>query len=178
MGNLKLIVVVEDKEEEQKKALDAIKSALCPENEEELWARIIPNSPQVGLKEAKILVLFASDLATALSRVEFLEEVGSTGMTGVITDLMFPKTAGAKEEPNGLGVIVACIHSGVPVVVCSDTDHHDVGYLKTVFPVLSSAHPKGEIPVILDTKDWVAAVSLLLKQFAKPEVIPSTQPPA
>lgn len=169
MVNPKIIVIVEDKEEEQKRALDAIKLALCPGGDEEMWARIIPNSPQVGLKEAKTLILFASDLDTALTRIKFLEEVGSTGMTGAITDLMFPKTTGAKEEPNGLGVIVACIHSGVPVVVCSDTDHHDVGYLKTVFPVLSSAHPKGEIPVILDTKDWDAAVSLLLKQLAQPE---------
>jgi len=169
MGKPKVIVVVEDKEEEQKRALDAIKAALCPEGDEESWARITPNSPQVSLKNAKVLVLFASDLEVALDRMEFLGHTSVAGIAGVITDLMFPKSKGAKEEPNGLSVIVSCVHSGVPVVVCSDTDHHDVGYLKTVFPVLGSAHPKGEIPVILDSKDWSAAVASLLKLMAKPE---------
>lgn len=163
---LKIIAVVEDKEEEQKKALEAIKCALGIETEE-LWVNITPGSPQVGLQQAETLVLFAANLTVAQERMNFLSNL--TDVAGVITDLMFPASVGAKEEPNGLGVIVSCIHSGIPVVVCSDTDHHDVGYLKTVFPVLSSAHPKGEIPVILDTKDWNVAVASLLKLMAKPE---------
>ena len=166
---------MEDKEEEQKKALGAIKVALNAEDDEEIGCTIIPGNPQVGLKNAGALILFASDLEVADRRITFLneflnnEEVGKTAAHGVITDLMFPKSKGAKEEPNGLSVIVSCIHSGIPVVVCSDTDHHDVVYLKTVFPVLGSAHPKGEIPIILDNKDWTKAVASLLNLMAKPE---------
>ena len=167
MNTVKVFVVVEDKEEEQKRALMAIKVALDAVDDEETWVRIMPGCPQVGLKMAKALILFASDLETADNKIFFLETAGRTGPTGVITDLMFPPKRGAKEEPNGLGVMVMCIKSGIPVVVCSDTDHHDVGYLKTVFPILGSAHPKGEIPVILDNKDWDVAVASLLRLMTK-----------
>ena len=163
----RIIVVVEDKISEQENALEAIKAFYGP-TEEMPRLEIIPGCPQVGLADAKTLVLFASNLNTAKSRVEFLRKLMITAEVGVLTDLMFPVEKGGEEEPNGLGVIAECIEAGVPVVVCSDTDHHAVGWLRTTFPILGKAHPIGNIPVILDTKDWVKAIGLLAEVMGGP----------
>ena len=161
---IKLILIVEDKEDEQMKAFDEIKLLLSPDDEEEIWFRAKPFI-QVGLKKAKTIVFFVSDMSMAEKRIDLLNKLSHLGQVGVITDLMFPREQDGKEEPNGLGVIASCIQSGFPVVVCSDTDHHDVNYLKPIFPLLGKAHPIGDIPVLLDKKDWKRAISLLMEKL-------------
>jgi hypothetical protein len=163
---IKLFVVIEDKKEEQEKALSAIKETLEIDEDAENAGKIIPGSPMFSFSKAKILVHFASELDTATHRVKFIREARSAGgvdIVGIITDLMFPKNIGGEEEPNGFSVIAECITHDIPVVVCSDIDHHEVGYLKPIFPILGNAHPRGEIPIILDDKDWKKAISSLLK---------------
>ena len=77
----------------------------------------------------------------------------------VITDLMFPgKKGNANIQANGIEVILKAIEYTVPVVVCSDTDHHDVSFMQPLALVLGKLHPAGRIPVILDKKDWARAV--------------------
>ncbi len=163
---LKLFVVVEDKKEEQEKALSAIKETMGIEECAENAGKIISGSPMFSFPEAKIFVHFAGELDTATHRIRFIKEARSAGgivIMGIITDLMFPRTRGDnKEEANGFGVIAECINNDIPVVVCSDIDHHELGHLKPIFPVLENAHPKGEIPMVLDNKDWEKAISLLL----------------
>jgi len=167
----KAFIVIEDKLVEQGKALEAIKRVLVAEGDEEL--SFLPGSEH-GLDirsfvGAKVTVLFAADLETAKRRIGLTKVLAKVHQVCVLTDLMFPVRTGGKEEPNGLTVLADCIDRGVPVVVCSDTNHHDVSYLKEIFPILGKAHPKGEIPVILDNKDWDKAVSEVLRLTAEPE---------
>ena len=154
--SIKFFVIIEDKKEEQEKAIEAIANTLA--NGEQPERSTV--GPRAIFKEAKILVSLASNLKEARTWLSFVAKLNETGSVTplVLTDLMFPAKEGSREEPNGLGVITTCIELSLPVVVCSDTDHHDVNYLKDVFPVLGTAHPTGEIPVILDNKDWVRAV--------------------
>jgi len=160
MDEITLIVVIEDKMQEQENALNAIVQALVKDGDEECCRLDIGSgAAQVAYKESKVMVLFASDLTAARRRISLaveFEEVVPHRV--VITDLMFPSDKGGREEPNGLGVLAYCIRQDLPVVVCSDTNHHDVGYLRDVFPLLGNMHAKGEIPVILDKKDWDRAV--------------------
>jgi len=163
-----LIVVVEDKEEERSNALEAIKRALVTPGATESRFEYEKGREQIAFGgERPVMVHFAPHFALAHERISFAKELGDKGMviSSVITDLMFPANKGEKEEPNGLGVLATCIRDSLPVVVCSDTDHHDVNYLKDVFPILGSAHPRGKIPVILDKKDWDKAVAELLKML-------------
>ena len=166
---LTIVVVVEDKQEEQAAALEAIKHA-AGAVEEISRVEIIPGCPMVALKsqngDGGTQVLFAADLASAKDKIKFAQRLTGTAKVGVITDLMFPPKRDGKEEPNGLGVITECIAAKLPVVVCSDTDHHEVGWLHPVFPILGQAHPAGKIPVILDRKDWGQAVALLAEVSA------------
>ena len=160
---IKMVLVFEDKEEERVKALSALKEAFAPDEEELTRFDPIKGCEQVGFGVGKLMVMFANDFEYAKHRLEFVKQfaVTETILPAVITDLMFPMKVGGKEEPNGMRVLAECITIGLPVVMCSDTDHHDVNYLMEVFPILAKAHPKGEIPVIFDKKDWDKAVSEL-----------------
>ncbi|MCC7500745.1 hypothetical protein IT396_03000 [Candidatus Nomurabacteria bacterium] len=166
-----LIIVVEDKREEQERALEAIKRSLgdVEEISEEKGGRVnlfrdCP-SPMVALKSPDgggTLIHFAATLEIAEIRLNSVRSFANClQKVGVITDLMFPAKCGGKEEPNGLGIIAKCIEAKLRVVVCSDIDHHDVDWLRPIFPILGKAHPTGDVPVILDKKDWDKAVALL-----------------
>lgn len=159
-----IIVIVEDRPEEQEMALEVVKQA-AGAVEEISREENIPGCPMIGLKslngDGGTQIQFAANLKVAKEKIEFVQRLTGTARVGVITDLMFPLEKGGKEEPNGLGVIAECIGAKLPVVVCSDTDHHDVNWLKPVFPALARAHPAGNIPVILDKKDWEQAVTCL-----------------
>jgi hypothetical protein len=157
---IKLFLVVEDKPVERLAALCAIKKAFGLEGDEE-----IPFDPRQDLtdasyayKNAKVMVEFAHHLWSAQQRFQFLSESNVFEKVMVLTDLMFPAGEEDKEKPNGMEVVAHCIKEGYPVVVCSDTHHHDVDYLRSTLAVLGKAHPKGEIPGILDQKDWDRAV--------------------
>jgi hypothetical protein len=162
-----VIVIVEDKLEEQVAAAEAVKKVLGPEYEEvhRFEPRLGYGLIALGLVGGKggYQIRFAPHLEWAKLTIEFAIKSPAATFDGVITDLMFPATKEGKEAPNGLQVIAQCIESAVPIVVCSDTDHHEVSYLRPIFPILAKAHPAGSIPVILDKKDWEQAVTLLFK---------------
>ena len=163
---MRFILIVEDKKEEQEAALRAIQQVLEISGEPDIGYRASSTNSQMAFKDAKVLVMFAGSLGFwQTNRLELVMRLNKDikGDVLVITDLMFPACEGGKEAPWGLEVVTECVKAGLPVVVCSDTDHHDVGWLKTVFPILGKAHPKGEIPVILDKKDWVKAVKEVLR---------------
>ena len=169
-----LYIIVEDKPEEQQKAFEAVKRSLGDVVEaHEDWGNHPKFAWGMALKPVDgsggALVWIASNLrmqeTVLIPALRFLES-GVIGEVKVLTDLMFPAQEGGKEEPNGLQVIAKCIEKGLPVVVCSDTDHHDVQWLRPIFPLLEKAHPTGRIPVILDKKDWDAAVSSLNSALA------------
>lgn len=161
-----MYLVVEDKQTEQADALVAIKAALgiAAEDAGHRSPDFEPGSYFLGFMNAKVVVNFSASLDDAKRRIALLRQTNVP--FGVLTDLMFtrtfdPKKADSKEKPYGLEVIAECIGNGIPVAVCSDTDHHDADYLRGIMPILGAAHPKGRIPVILDKKDWAKAFSLL-----------------
>ena len=171
-----MYIIVEDKPEEQQAAFEAVKRSLgevfeaheewLPQNHPKLaWTMALKQVDGSG----GTLVWIASNLrmqeTVLIPALRFLES-GVISEVKVLTDLMFPAQEGGKEEPNGLQVIAKCIEKGLPVAVCSDTDHHDVQWLRPIFPLLEKAHPTGRIPVILDKKDWDAAVSSLNEALA------------
>ena len=169
-----LYIIVEDKPEEQQKAFEAVKRSLGDVVEaHEDWGNHPKFAWGMALKPVDgsggALVWIASNLrmqeTVLIPALRFLES-GVIGEVKVLTDLMFPAQEGGKEEPNGLQVIAKCIEKGLPVAVCSDTDHHDVQWLRPIFPILEKAHPTGRIPIILDKKDWDAAVSSLNEALA------------
>lgn len=166
-----LILIVEDKKEEQNAAIEAIKKAFGPFKEHgrsEVMGHVYLEGVNGGIASGEKeggLIHVAGDLKTALAKLESVAKVSKaleSFSLGVITDLMFPSDVEKNtEEPNGLVIIAKCIEEKLPVVVCSDTDHHDIGWLRPLFPILGQAHPLGNIPVILDKKDWEKASRLL-----------------
>lgn len=88
-------------------------------------------------------------------------------LCGIITDLHFPEGgSGGKRDaskPCGLAIVAEATRQGLPVVVCSDVDHHFAHYLEVVISVLGDFHPRGRIPFIMDRKDWDRAAEQLRK---------------
>lgn len=160
-----LIIIVEDKKEEQLLALEAVKRALVPAGSSQVSWEF--GGAGYRFEEVNLGVKIFPDLKTFEAHFDVFSKIGLLKMTCILTDLMFPVEKGGREEPNGLQVLTQCIKEAVPVVVCSDTNHHDVGYLRNVFPILGKAHPKGEIPIILDMKDWDQAVKEGLRMMGK-----------
>jgi|CXWL01.1.fsa_nt_gi hypothetical protein len=159
--NAKVIIVVEDKEIERAAAITAIRTSFIIE-EEGLCIDLGEHGSTVAYKTVGLMVMLAHNLSVVDIQLSIFTYRGvETSGVGVITDLMFPAVAGGKEELNGLRVVTDCVRNGFPVVICSDTDHHDIHYLNNLFPILGKVHPKGEIPTILDKKDWNKAVTEL-----------------
>ena len=81
-------------------------------------------------------------------------------LDGIITDLHFPeRSEGAADrldssKPCGIAIVAEATRRGIPVVVCSNINHHFAEYLKIVIDVLSLQHPLKRIPFIMDAKDW------------------------
>jgi hypothetical protein len=169
---INIIILVEDKKDERDAAIEAIKKMHAPaiemaraENLGLVMLQVPGTNDGTMIQIAGSLEVFEDKLKLVKGIIEVM---GPKYRYGVITDLMFPaRRNGIKEEPNGLVVLTECIKEKLPVVVCSDTDHHDVAWLNTVFPILGQVHPAGEIPVILDKKDWEKSVTLLADLWAK-----------
>ncbi len=167
MAKIKTILVVEDKEDERESALEAIKLAFGVEPTDKV-SRFDPMKGRelFAFPDKKFQVYFAGTLRIAQLRLSWMKEGGTFKEVvdmGVLTDLMFPANEAVNEEPNGIGVILDCFKEALPVVVCSDTDHHELNWAKDLWPFLARQHPKGEIPVILDRKDWGRAVGELIR---------------
>lgn len=161
------IMIVEDKPEEQEKALAAVKKAFGiagePFGESPVgidgltgWRFVL-----YGEKDGPIgvMVFLANCLSAFRGRMDFLKS-GIFPKKLILTDLMFPMNMKDREKMHGIEVLVDAIEAGINVVVCSDTDHHDVPFMPSLVRVLEKNHPKGKIPVVLDSKDWDKAVAL------------------
>jgi CheY-like chemotaxis protein len=133
-----IILVVEDKAEEQVTANQAVRNS-----------GLIP--------------VVAATLADAQ---RIMKQLGKK-IVGIITDLHFPEDNMTKNNPNppaGLAIIAIAVKQNLPITVCSDINHHFAEYIRLVTPALA-AHPNytyGEIFLTFDRKDWVKAVEKLL----------------
>jgi hypothetical protein len=161
------IVIVEDKAEEQEKALAAVKNAFgitgepfgtsFPGMQEHIGQRFVLYGEKDG--PTGVMVFLTSHLAGFRDRMGFLKS-GIFPKKLILTDLMFPMNMKDQEKMHGIEVLVDAIEAGINVAVCSDTDHHDVPFMPSLIRVLEKNHPKGRIPVVLDSKDWDKAITL------------------
>jgi len=130
----KIILVVEDLEKEQAQAKEAV-------------------------LEGGYKVILASALADAKRLIE------SVKIAGIITDLHFPESDrdNDRNRPCGLAVVTIAIQRNIPIVICSDLDHHFAHYLLDIISFLESVSAFKRIPTIIDLKDWNRAVNELKK---------------
>jgi len=160
------ILIVEDKPAEVEKALDAIKALGYAEQPGRMKLgsdgsfQTFLNSVEKGRPHISVRLATTGSTASSILRHNTLVALNGRGdaIGWVITDLMFPYYEGGEEGPNGLAIAADCINSGVPVVVCSDTHHHDAPWMTPLFQVLAQAHLSGKIPVF-ERKEWKEAVA-------------------
>lgn len=136
---MNIVLIVEDKTEEQALANQAVRSA-----------GLVP--------------VIATTLADAQ---RIMKQLGEK-IVGVITDLHFPENDMTKSQnpnpPAGLAIIAIAVEQNLPITVCSDINHHFAEYIRLVLPALA-AHPNykhGEIFLSFDHKDWIKATDKLL----------------
>lgn len=154
----------------------------CAEQIEKSYEAIRAAGHEVAIVKGKKRV--AEELAKNDDRQDYLQEdlfqevrVAVAEMVkeggGIITDLMFhniPHDENSVVPPAGLLVVIECMAHGVPVMVCTDEDHHGKavswiydGYIKMYRWLSDSAPPFGWV----DNKDWDRAVALLAEMRAK-----------
>lgn len=142
----KIVLLIEDLPEEQEKA----KKALA----------------EHGFRAA-----VTSTLSDALRIWKSLEGK----LAGIITDLHFPQSssdnpnASDPNKPCGFAIIAEATRRGMPVVVCSNIDHHFCEYAKIVIDTFEKFHPLKKIPFVMDNKNWNNAVEKLIKLVGKEE---------
>ncbi|MDP3795054.1 MAG: hypothetical protein Q8R13_03950 [bacterium] len=127
------ILLVEDDSEEQKHA------------KEVLWAQGFRVAVAGTRRDAK----------------RIWENLGQS-LCGCLTDLHIPEggrydKASDVSAPRGLWVVAKAVQQPLPVVICSDVDHHGAEYLVEVVRALERLYPCSRIPFIMDRKDWERA---------------------
>lgn len=140
----KIVLLIEDLPEEQEKAKKA-------------------------LAERGFRVAVTSTLSDALRIWNSLEGK----LFGIITDLHFPErtsnhpNASDPNKPCGFAIIAKATEKGIPIVVCSNVDHHFCEYAKIVIETFEKFHPLKKIPFVMDSKNWDRAVEELTKIIEK-----------
>lgn len=89
-------------------------------------------------------------------------------ISGVVTDLHFPESdhvhpKNTADTPCGLAVVAQAIERTIPVVVCSNIDHHHAEYPRIVIRALGLTSTYGAVPFGMDSKNWETAVAALAK---------------
>jgi CheY-like chemotaxis protein len=116
-------------------------------------------------------------IAIARTLVDAMRLMKSLGIAlkGIITDLHFPESdepiriERTSDKPNGLAIVAKAVVNNIPVAVCSDVDHHFCSYAKNVIDVLADHrnYTHGNIPFVMDRKDWKKAGEELKKLIEK-----------
>ena len=124
---------------------------------------------QSNAKEAVISAGFRPAVTATLNDALRIWQSLGDNLAGIITDLHFPEMTSDNPDwsnaakPCGLAIVAEATKKGLPVVVCSNINHHFVDYPKKVIDVLATFHPAGCIPFVMDSKDWQKAVEELKK---------------
>ena len=137
------------------------------ENELERAKEVLRN---FGFKTA-----VATNLYDALRLLKQLER----RIMGIVTDLHFPQgyepgrwnvippELNDPTKPCGFAIVAEATKRGIPVVVCSNIDHHFAEYAKITIQALEALHPIQKIPFIMDSKDWQSAAQALGKLLSE-----------
>lgn len=133
---------------------------------------------QLKAKEACIAAGFRPAITATLDDAMRIWKSLEGKLAGIITDLHFPERTSEYAEssdpskPCGLAIVAEATVKGIPVVVCSNIDHHHVGYPEKVIRVLAGFHRLQSIPFMMDSKNWnhaVAELKKLIKEDHKEE---------
>jgi len=136
---------------------------------------LVEDDAQEAVKATKILrengfkVMLATNLAEALEYSKMLEGK----LSGIVTDLHFPQMGfehpkDSADKPSGFAVIIQALLANVPVVVCSNIDHHFADYAQVVLRGLEKISDR-PIPFIMDDKDWQKATEKLINILTQKE---------
>ena len=136
---------------------------------------LVEDDAQEAVKATKILrehgfkVMLATNLTEALEYFRMLE----SKLSGIVTDLHFPQMGfdhpkDSADKPSGFAVIIQALLANMPVVVCSNIDHHFADYAQVVIKGLEkmSGQP---IPFIMDSKNWQRAAEQLINLLQNKE---------
>lgn len=109
-------------------------------------------------------VVVAGTLKDALRILKQLEGK----LSGIVTDLHIPESTAAPyaeaqkvSQPRGLAIVAEATLRAMPVVICSDINHHHARYIQIVVTALERHYPFSRLPFIMDAKDWNRAVQEL-----------------
>lgn len=134
---IKKIMVVEDKPEELQKACDLVM--------------------------AKGFMPLAC--ATNEDAVDTIRKYTDKGLVGILTDLHFPvREGGVPEGVSGLHIVYKALVANIPVVICSDIDHHKADWANDLVGAIEKAIGKEVAGFVQDSKNWERALGLLLNQ--------------
>jgi len=132
---IKKIIVVEDKTEELEKACDLVM--------------------------AKGFMPLAC--ATNEDAVDTIKKYQGKGLVGILTDLHFPvREGGSPEGASGLHIVYKALEAGIPVVICSNIDHHYATWATDLVGAIEKATGKKVAGFVQDSKNWERALGLLL----------------
>ena len=137
---IKKIIVVEDKKEELERACDLVM--------------------------AKGFMPLAC--ATNEDAVDTIKKYQDKGLVGILTDLHFPvKEGGSPEGASGLHIVYKALEAGIPVVICSNIDHHYASWATDLVGAIEKATGKKVAGFVQDRKDWERALGLLFNEKEK-----------
>ena len=103
---------------------------------------------------------FFTIVVTRLDEAKKILELMKGKISGIITDLHFPQIEAEEKSvnlpPAGLSIVAYAVQNNLPVVICSDVNHHFSFYLKDVVMLLAAmpGYHYGIIPFSEDSKNW------------------------
>ena len=163
---IRFFLVIEDKQEEQARAIAAIEKVFPPQGEATnfgsyeragyWWRHTEDETSLTVMWIAKTMSGFREMLQIALAQIKL--GVVKREDVLVLTDLMFPIVEGRGDMPNGVSVVLAATKEDLVVAVCTDTNHHDAQFFQDLHPLLSEKAAY-DSPYGVDAKDWDKAVS-------------------
>lgn len=124
---------------------------------------------QEKAKQALLRVGFKPVITSTLRDAFIIWKSLEGKLAGIITDLHFPEQTSNDEresdpnKPCGLAIVAEATQTGMPIVICSNIDHHFAKYVEKVILVFEFYHPLKRIPFVMDWKDWTRATNELKK---------------
>lgn len=103
--------------------------------------------------------------ATNEDAVDTIRKYMDKGLVGILTDLHFPvREGGSPEGASGLHIVYKAFVANIPVVICSDIDHHRADWANDLVKAVEKATNRNVAGFIQDSKNWERALGLLLNQ--------------